>query len=76
MPRTAMPATQEDPTSPSDAGRGTTDFSPSSRWAGSNAVENAATLMEFVAAPHTPKQGPGNTHPYNTVATPTTLNSA
>jgi hypothetical protein len=32
--------------------------------------------MEFVAALHVPKHGPGNTHHYNTVATPTTFNSA
>jgi hypothetical protein len=38
-------------------------------------VESAAILLEFAAAPHAPKHGPGNTH-RNTVATPSTLNSA
>jgi len=38
--------------------------------AGSNAVESAATLMEFVAALHLPRYGPGTD--YNTVATPPT----
>jgi hypothetical protein len=49
--------------------------SPSSSLAGSNAVESGATLMEFAAAPHAPKHGPGNTH-HNTVITRNTLNSA
>ena len=51
-------------------------FLTSSSLAGSNAVERADTLMEFVAGPRAPKHGPGNTDHYNTVATPTTLNSA
>ncbi len=41
---------------------GTGDSSSSSSLAGSNAVESAATLLEFVAALHAPKHGPGNTH--------------
>lgn len=45
-------------------------FSPSSSVAGSNAVESAAILVEFAAAPCAPKHGPGNTH-HNTVSYPT-----
>jgi len=43
--------------------------------AGSNAVESAATLMEFADAPHAPKHGPGNAH-HNTVITRNTLNTS